>query len=187
MRNRSHVLLAVAALSAGVLPAAGVSATAPMHVLPVQHDIWLSGTLHRNDGKRTGGRFHEHPSGPPSHLALQRYRRDRHPGRRRHSERPGVSLAVRESAGRREGTRHLSSFRHSVRARTRLRVPYLLTAARRSRAEPEQVGRRHTRARAPGSLIGASMIAPPDGVSLETAVRGPRWVQSLMSVNRCGE
>jgi hypothetical protein len=54
MKNRSHVLLVVAALSAGVLPAAGVPATAPLHVLPVQHDIWLSGTLHRNDGKRTG-------------------------------------------------------------------------------------------------------------------------------------
>jgi len=31
------------------------------------------------------------------------------------------------------------------------------------------------------------MIGPPDGVSLETAVRSPRWVQSLMSVSRCGE
>jgi hypothetical protein len=54
VKDRSHVLLVVAALSARVLPAAGVLATAPLHVLRVQHDIWLNGTLHRNDGKRTG-------------------------------------------------------------------------------------------------------------------------------------
>jgi hypothetical protein len=54
MKNRSYLLLVVAGLSTGVLPAAGVPATAPLHVLPVQHDIWLSGTLHRNDGKGMG-------------------------------------------------------------------------------------------------------------------------------------
>ncbi len=57
MKNRSHVLLAVAALSAAVQPAAGAPATGSLHVLPMQHDIWLSGTLHRNDGKRTGADF----------------------------------------------------------------------------------------------------------------------------------
>jgi hypothetical protein len=50
MRNRSHALFASATLAAGSA-ALAMAAEPPLKILPLQQDIWITGTVQQNAGQ----------------------------------------------------------------------------------------------------------------------------------------
>lgn len=57
MKKRSHSLLASAAFVAGALPATVGAAEPPLKTLPLQQDIWISGTIQQGNGQYAPGDY----------------------------------------------------------------------------------------------------------------------------------
>ena len=57
MNKRSHALLAWAIVIAGMLPVTALSAVPPLQMLPLQQDIWITGTIQRGNGQFAPGDY----------------------------------------------------------------------------------------------------------------------------------
>ncbi|MFC0403004.1 hypothetical protein [Paraburkholderia rhizosphaerae] len=55
--KRRHVLLAAAVLIASSWSEDALSASSPLHTLPLQGDIWITGTIQRGSGKYAPGDY----------------------------------------------------------------------------------------------------------------------------------
>jgi hypothetical protein len=57
MRKRSHALLASAVVLAGSLSVTALAAEPPLKTLPLQQDIWISGTIRQGNGQYAPGDY----------------------------------------------------------------------------------------------------------------------------------
>jgi hypothetical protein len=57
MKNRSNASLAAAVLVAESLPVIALAAPQPLRTLPMQQDIWITGTIQRGNGQYAPGDY----------------------------------------------------------------------------------------------------------------------------------